>query len=79
MRSAPEISPQTPVVEVFYPSSAPHLGAIAAEIQAEQLRQLEAMTPAQLERVMELGAAITRDRNAFARFLKRIAINQPGD
>jgi hypothetical protein len=69
-----EVRITAPVVEVFRPSRAPHLTARAAEIEATMRRQLEALPPAALERVMELGAAITRDRDAFARFRSRLGI-----
>jgi hypothetical protein len=62
------------VIEVFYPSQAPHLAPIAAKMEAKLLRQFEFETASTPARLLKWGAAIAREREDSARFRRRIAI-----
>jgi hypothetical protein len=65
------------IIEVFFPTQAPHLAPIVAEMEAIVRQQLEGVPDASLPRLLEAGAAIARERAAFEKFRERIGIEQP--
>jgi hypothetical protein len=62
-------------VTVFYPSSAPHLAPIAAEIEQRMLEDVQEMSPAEKLSLWRAGEAIAAARAAFGRFKQRAGIN----
>jgi hypothetical protein len=60
------------VVTVIAPSNAPHLGAIAAEIETQLLKQIETLPTDALRHLLRVGAEIARARAEYDRFRRRI-------
>jgi hypothetical protein len=73
----PELTSAAPIVEVLYPSQAPWLVPIAAEIEATLRRHIDTLPHAAVKNLSEYCAELARDRAAFAGFRSRLGLTQP--
>jgi hypothetical protein len=60
------------VVEVITPTGAPHLARVADEIEAQLLKQIDALPTDALIRLLREGDAIAQAREEYDRFWRRI-------